>query len=574
MSRQKNHNFWFAVTNAPKHKSDVVSISLNYKYNSVKRTPTPIRIPFEMWDNKAKKIKPIVKHDSSQVDTYNSLLLLYRSRIPHAKTEIAEGRMTYLSAFDYILNTQKDELLSDYLSHEFLKKGLKKYTDRVRSVEKALLSYDGHKSRGFADLVPLSFNTLMDERCVKQIVECLEDTPSLSKNSVHDYLTTINALCNKVRKRRPITEFGLMPERTDHYGSNPVPYTSILDALNKVKSKQQYEAIIFWLYMFCLTGIDAIDIANTSEDNIDKDDLKHIKENGLNHYHPEYMFYGTMKQFGRKIYRTGRRSKNNALIGGTLLNLFPTLTLHRILKQLIKETHPEYAYQGADCLRLFNFLTKDKMGRDLEVGKDKWTAYRGVMSKNLKKLGMGKGLKQVRDTFTMQGEEMGVDKGKLQEYLGHSKNKEVITHYRSPSQTEKDTYHTQIIQEFDIVQLTKLAITIGESHGYLPTAKKDVDGIIRGTLVAESELPKDLTLNSADYLLMDIGKLTQWDIKKELRLQRLLKQFRDKPVAKAVDGKVVYTTDPADAPQELKDLLKEKEELFILQDIEKEYSNA
>jgi hypothetical protein len=174
----------------------------------------------------------------------------------------------------------------------------------------------------------------------------------------------------------------------------------------------------------------------------------------------------------------------------------------------------------------------------------------------------------------MQGEEIGVDKGKLQEYLGHSKNKEVITHYRSPSQTEKDTYHTQIIQEFDIVQLTKLAITIGESHGYLPTAKKDVDGIIRGTLVAESSLPKDSVLNPADYLLMDIGKLTQWDIKKELRLQRLLKQFRDKPVAKAVDGKVVYTTDPADAPQELKDLLKEKEELFILQDIEKEYSNA
>ena len=75
-------------------------------------------------------------------------------------------------------------------------------------------------------------------------------------------------------------------------------------------------------------------------------------------------------------------------------------------------------------------------------------------------------------------------------------------------------------------------------------------------------------------ILFDIDKLTQWDIKKELRLQRLLKQFRDKPVAKAVDGKVVYTTDPEDAPQELKDLLKEKEELFILQDIEKEYSRA
>lgn len=574
MSRTKSHNWWFAVIHKPKDKKSIVTLTLCYKYDMPKRFGTTIRIPYECWDIKAKDIRILSKYSHLSLETYSNLLLTYKQRIAHVKSEMSEGRMTYQTGAEYILNTQKDELLSDYLTPEFIKKGLTKYRNRVRSVENALLSYDGHKSRGFADLVPLSFNTLMDERCVKRIVECLGDTPSIIQNTAHDYLTTINSLCYKVRKRRPITEFGLMPERTDHYGDNPVPYTSILDALNKVNSKQQYEAIIFWLYMFCLTGIDAIDIANTSEDNIDKDDLKHIKENGLNHYHPEHMFRGDTKQFGRKIYRTGRRTKNNALIGGTLLNLFPTLTLHRILKQLIKETHPEYAYQGADCLRLFNFLTKDKMGRDLEAGKDKWTAYRGVMSKNLKKLGMGNGFKQVRDTFTMQGEEMGVDKGKLQEYLGHSKNKEVITHYRSPSQTEKDTYHTQIIQEFDIVQLTKLAITIGESHGYLSTAKKDVDGVFRGTLVPESSLPKGLILTPADYLLMDIGKLTQWDIKKELRLQRLLKQFRDKPVAKAVDGKVVYTTDPADAPQELKDLLKEKEELFILQDIEKEYSNA
>jgi hypothetical protein len=568
MSRTKSHNWWFAVIHKPKDKKSIVTLTLCYKYDMPKRFGTTIRIPYECWDIKAKDIRILSKYSHLSLETYSNLLLTYKQRIAHVKSEMSEGRMTYQTGAEYILNTQKDELLSDYLTPAFLKKGLKKYTDRVGSVENHLTN------GGYSNLVPLSFNTLMDERCVKQIVECLRDTPSVIQNTAHDYLTTINSLCNKVRKRRPITEFGLMPERTDHYGANPVPYTSILDALNKVNSKQQYEAIIFWLYMFCLTGIDAIDIANTSEDNIDKDDLKHIKENGLKHYHPEYMFYGTMKQFGRKIYRTGRRSKNNALIGGTLLNLFPTLTLHRILKQLIKETHPEYAYQGADCLRLFNFLTKDKMGRDLEVGSAKWTAYRGVMSKNLKKLGMGKGFKQVRDTFTMQGEEIGVDKGKLQEYLGHSKNKEVITHYRSPSQTEKDTYHTQIIQEFNIVQLTKLAVTIGQDCGYLPIAKKEVDGIIRGTLVADSELPKDSILTGADYLLFDVGKLTQWDIKKELRLQRLLKQFRDKPIAKVIDGKVVYTNDPKDAPQELKDLLKEKEELFILQDIGKEYSNA
>ena len=568
MSRTKSHNWWFAVIHKPKVKNSIVTLTLCYKYDTPKRFGTTIRIPYECWDIKAKDIRILSKYSHLNLETYSDLLLTYKQRIAHVKREMSEGRMTYQTGAEYILNSQKDELLSDYLTPEYIKKGLKKYKDRVGSVENHLTN------GGYSKLVPLSFNTMMDESCVKQIVQCLLDAPTISKNTACNYLTTINALCNIARKRRPITEFGLMPEIEDNYGTNPVPYTAILDALNKVNSKQQYEAVIFWLYMFCLTGIDAIDLANTSEDNIDKDDLIYIKENGLNHYHPEHMIRNDLKEFSRKIYRTGRRSKNRALIGGTLLNLFPTLTLHRILKQLIKETHPEYAYQGADCLRLFNFLTKDKMGRDLEAGKDKWTAYRGVMSKNLKKLGMGKGLKQVRDTFTMQGEEMGVDKGKLQEYLGHSKNKEVITHYRSPSQVEKDIYHTQIIQDFDIVQLTKLAITIGQSHGYLPTAKKDFDGVIGGTLVAESELPKDSILTGADYLLFDIDKLTQWDVKKELRLQRLLKQFRDKPVAKAVDGKVVYTTDPEDAPQELKDLLKEKEELFILQDIEKEYSRA
>ena len=165
MSRTKSHNWWFAVIHKPKVKNSIVTLTLCYKYDTPKRFGTTIRIPYECWDIKAKDIRILSKYSHLNLETYSNLLLTYKQRIAHVKTEMSEGRMTYQTGAEYILNTQKDELLSDYLTPEYIKKGLKKYRDRIGSVENHLTN------GGYSNLVPLSFNTLMDERCVKQIVQ-------------------------------------------------------------------------------------------------------------------------------------------------------------------------------------------------------------------------------------------------------------------------------------------------------------------------------------------------------------------------------------------------------------------
>ena len=182
-------------------------------------------------------------------------------------------------------------------------------------------------------------------------------------------------------------------------------------------------------------------------------------------------------------------------------------------------------------------MTRDKNGKRLESGDDKWRAYRGVMSKNLKKLGMGNGLKQVRDTFTMTGENAGVDKQMLQEYLGHKSKKETITHYRSPSQTNKDTYHSQILEKYNIVSLTKATLQMGVNYGYLSSGYEPLehrDGIYYGTLT-----PKDSIVTETEDIMLEIDRLSKWSAEEELELQRQLKEFRDVPNHKFVDGRII-----------------------------------
>ena len=568
MGRLLNHKFWFAVTNKPQDENAIVTLSLNYKYDKVKRTPTAIRIPFATWDSKARRIKELNRYKHLNLDEYNNLLRVYEGRISFAKTEVQEGNMTYATAFDYILKTDKEEVLWDYLKPKYWRnstKAVKKHSDRLKAIEGYL------STTKLKDCVPLNFRMMADNALVEKIADAIKNNPKTSTNTSHDYLSTLNAICHKQKKdNRPFTGLDLMPSKEDDYGSNPVPYASVLSALNRIKSKQQFEAVIFWLYMFCLTGIDAVDICNTSEDNFDKDDLKYINDNGLLHYHPESMFNSDLKQYNRKLYRIGKRTKNKQNIGGTMFNLFPTLLLHKVLKELIKETHRDYAYKGTDKIRLFNFMTRDKNGKLLESGDDKWRAYRGVMSKNLKKLGMGNGLKQVRDTFTMTGENAGVDKQMLQEYLGHKSKKETITHYRSPSQTNKDTYHSQILEKYNIVSLTKTVLQMGESYGYLYSGFEELkykDGVFRGTLKPHT----GGYINEDEGMMLDIDKLSKWSAEEELELQRLLKEFRDVPSHRFVNGRIIIEKpDPNNMPDELKELILKKEELRIVTDLEKE----
>ena len=224
MGRILNHKFWFAVTNKPQDENAIVTLSLNYKYDKVKRTPTAIRIPFTTWDSKARRIKELNRYKHLNLDEYNNLLRVYQGRISYAKKEVQEGNMTYATAFDYILKTDKEEVLWDYLKPKYFRNStnaVNKHSDRLRAVEGYLLTTK------LKDCVPLTFRMMADNALVEKIADAVKNNPNTSTNTSHDYLSTLNAICHRQKKdNRPFTGLELMrfkAFKTLAYGTGLLP---------------------------------------------------------------------------------------------------------------------------------------------------------------------------------------------------------------------------------------------------------------------------------------------------------------------------------------------------------------
>jgi len=79
------------------------------------------------------------------------------------------------------------------------------------------------------------------------------------------------------------------------------------------------------------------------------------------------------------------------------LNIQPSYLLHKSLKETLQRTHPHYAYQGKDELRLFNFVTLTKKG-EVPEGKAKWKMLKDTIYPKLKRM-VGAGVHRTRNTF-------------------------------------------------------------------------------------------------------------------------------------------------------------------------------
>jgi hypothetical protein len=137
-----------------------------------------------------------------------------------------------------------------------------------------------------------------------------------------------------------------------------------------------------------------------------------------------------------------------------MVNLFPTLMIRDILHRLIKANWPQYAYQGEDRLRLFNFDIYDKNGAVNSKSFSKWNAIRKSWSTAQNKC-FGFTTQSARHTVTRQGQDLGASKILLNAQLGHAE-KSVMRHYLSEDQIELDLIQTHIIQEFGVLDILKV----------------------------------------------------------------------------------------------------------------------
>ena len=332
-----------------------------------------------------------------------------------------------------------------------------------------------------------------------------------------DYITRRANLKNK----SPFATLGLKPI-DDEVSKLPRTIEDLYKGMQGIQTKKDYFSIVFWLYSFSLRGLGGGDICNLSEDLLEGDYSKP--------YYPDYAidieYYSTLSEKAHAYIRRGKKKNQKPLT--ILINTFPSYSLHQCLRQLIREEYPNHAYVGKDSLRLFNFTTKDKDYKDVLEGKKKWSILRDTISKKTQKL-IGEGLHNTRHTFTYAGNSYSrLTDSEQREMIGQ-KAKGALNHYQSELQIKTDLNHLHILDDFQIVTLTKVLFQLGSQRGYLTHR---------------------LTYPAKD--LFNHKKLLTFSPEDELKLQKLHREWISNPTIEVINGNII--SKQANKPKQLIDL--------------------
>jgi len=441
--RAANHNLSFSTDSKKPDSKGRYAIYVQYKYKKIKKSKvTPIRIPMQSWDKKNNWIKG--SHEKKlEIDREN--LNRLKDRFKHVRYSMAEGKMTIDEGFNYILNKTNDELLTDFIEKLKPKAKLSQSTiDKHRMNLNAVESL--FKRLGYDHLQGLTFVHLNSLDNVKEIASIIKEEGGFKQNTIAGYLKTLDKLTdlNNSPLLKPFSTNRLVPSETAG-DNNPVFYDEILEGLvSKVNTIHQFTGFMWWLYSFCLMGMDGKDIVSLSEKDLcDKPIDSHFD---LEDYFPTAgAFY--KRHFVNRLHVEVKRAKSDVRFT-MMINLFPTLMIRDIIHRLIKATHPEIAYDGEDRIRLFNFDIHSDEGRK------KWENLRKGWSDAQRKC-FGFTTQQARHTVTRVGQDLGVSKIDLNAQLGH-KEKGVMKHYLSEDQVRLDVIQTHIIQEFGVLDILKV----------------------------------------------------------------------------------------------------------------------
>ena len=516
--KSKHHNFWLSLNGSNYKPSEQVSIYIFYKYgnSSLKKKRIPnISVPFSLWDKKNKFIKQTAVDKKILSPDDMDYLDGIRGKFNAVARQMSEGLLTVDNAFRKLLKQSEDDTVLNHLTtetpHLYTRNTFSKYKDYLRSVEK-------HTGTEFT---PLRLSHLQDLDAVKQIATKVKN--AVSPNTAIDYLKALDVVSDRAKLDvlKPFKSNKLLPSK-DQTKEKQVTYIDLLEGINKIRTKQDYLSYSFWLFSFCLRGLDGTDIVNISE--------KSIQGSFKMPYYPDWDSDNCFINCGEKVYYLKRRGKTRKFYR-ILLNLYPTYYLHRLIKQLVSETHPEYSYKGKDKLRIFNFLTKDEKGNPLDEGVKKWIAFRDTISKKQKRL-LGEGIKTTRHTFTnLTKNELTLTDSEQQDLLQHSTDGKAISHYQSEQQITTDLNHLFALQEYEIALTVNLLFQFGDVQGY-----------------------HSFKINAGAKTLMSRDKLTTFTQEEEREYQKLLRNFSSKPIPKInKDTRAIELIEP-EKPKRLEEL--------------------
>jgi hypothetical protein len=551
-----NHSIQITNDSLKPNKNGCYSIKLRIKRKDKKQSiGTGVVVKVDDWDERYGHIKS--KARNKYPETVVFIDAIY-SRIDLVRVPLNSNSMSFATAFHILLGkNEKTGSILDFVgnfepSANIQSSTINKHYQNIRAINSNLIKL------GLTKYSPVEFPHLLDDTAIKNIATAIHTKFNLATNTIAAYIKSLNWVAKNAGLPRtsPFTDAGYLVAEIASGRNKPVKAQELLLGFNNIKTLQQLEAFCFWLYSLCLLGLDGKDIAGISEKDIATDGYI---LGSLNDFYPaadvfEKNPYTQPLHIHIKRGKTVRSGTDSGVDAIFMINLFPTLIVHRILKHLIDKNVNNYAYKGKDKLRLFNFDTKT------EDGLKTWERVRkGYSDKMGKKLGSS--TQRTRHTITNVAGSLGMSQEDVDRCL-HHKIKGVNRHYWSPQQTINDVAHIHILQEYGILNIVQEMINFFKDKCEIVNGK-EVTFIPKNVLTQEVQ-GVDVPLLHVQQIF-DIGHLTRFSREDEVKYQTLLKNAKQ-GVVRNVDGVMTEVElSEEEYPEELKELIQKRRNAYAVE---------
>tara|TARA_B100001059_G_C17820093_1_gene577716 strand:- start:1025 stop:2704 length:1680 start_codon:yes stop_codon:yes gene_type:complete len=482
----------------------------------------------EHWDAKNRKIKDKYITDYPKLQREISRL---EKRIREYLVELQSGEITPQTALEQILAKPfEDKSLSEFID-DWLEIGLKqgqftKYKRQVRAIENKW----GKEIR-ISELNDTMFCAKLANK-IKETVTGNEYFSMLDRITVKAKLKNQNPFIKEDLKNK-----GIRQQRKIKKAQKELDPIRLTLAPNEITTHLQLASYLWFLYSYCLQGLDGADIVN-----LDEKMLKSADKSELTHFHPNGNFINPIRDYSNKYHIIKGRQKGNEMVVA-MYNVFPVLFIRDWLYYLIGITHPQYSYKGDDRIRLFNFKT------DSDNENPGWKQMRDNFRKVQTKL-IGCSTKNSRDAFTAICEiNLGLSRFNIDRMLGHYVEGGSTDHYlnNNSNMVARDIQQMQAIEELGVINLLKMSIDVfnGRKHKGKPFFNIKSKEFFAGLILLENGKRK----------LMD------WSPEKEKKYQiEIAKVKIGKP--EIIDGKIEYQTlNESEYSGELKELIEERDKI-------------
>ena len=495
--KTKSHNFNLRVIPRDKHKknTELITIYLEYRSGSKRsKLSTGVKVPKGAWSMSKSKILlkeyPYLVESQERLDeimskTYSQVQLLNKK-----KTSVE-------TALDEVLQRMPDESILEYYDEWYKKtKGVEYSTYKQR--RGMIISIQNKMTKiGRKEYSVLKFEHFADNTSLEKIATLIKKDMDLEPNGSYGYLKKLDEIYNKKYKgASPFGSSGLRGKYEDPRKEG-VEFRDLLSGIGSIKTIQDLESYLFFLYSLCLRGLNGKDIFTMRDEDFVGVDANHFIPNSSLYYEKQHY----LKRRGK--------TKNKMKI---LSNLFPTLQIRNWLQWCVEIERPTLCKKDNEGYAIFREFSKEEVYKHWSMN------LRTTYSENLKAL-IGKGINSARHTYTENGQDIDIPTAKLESSMGHTPRElrgKSIRNYMKDKEEELDLIHIDILDECEIVELYfQLWFFLKDKKPFRGKAKRFFPDWF------EKEH------NYFGYMYGERLGLIGWTYKDEFRLQKLEKRQSD-----------------------------------------------